>query len=273
MRPHARTHAQRAAHMHARPPSHTACARARTHTHTRTRDRSHPPARPPTRLCAIEQVAAFVNFEVGYVGHQCRYPASWTEVSLFYWQLAFPFLAVALSSGWWLVKAGYGRLSCARSCRERAAAREREEGVVHVIRNKQTLASMFHTPERFADYVWIKFLKFFLTGYPVLVYTAFSIFPCQADADGALFLVNMPAVACYGPDHWTMIFVAVAYIPAVLVAVPVVLCRRLVWGLKADLLNRCAFMECYGWIYARCATPHPTPPPPPPAGPAPRAAP
>jgi hypothetical protein len=103
-----------------------------------------------------------------------------------------------------------------------------------------------------ADHAWTRFLMFLLTGYPVLVYTAFSIFPCQTDAAGSAFLVNMPAVECYGSDHWAMLLVACAYIPVVLVAVPAALCHRLVWGFKADLLNRCAFMECYGWLYARC---------------------
>ena len=198
-------------------------------------------------------MAALINFEVGYLGQQCQYPASWTEVNLFYWQLSFPFLTVALCSAWWLVKTAYSRLAAARSVGRDGAARDgadREAGV-HVVKNKQTLASVFHTPERFLDYVWIKLLMFLVTGYPVLVYTAFSIFPCQADARGDLYLVNMPAVACYDPDHWNMILVACAYIPVVLVGIPAVVCRRLLWSLRADLLNRCAFMECYGWIYAR----------------------
>jgi hypothetical protein len=94
---------------------------------------------------------------VGYVGHQCAFPDAWTDPALFYWQLAFPFLAVALCSLWWLLKAGLARLPCSRYYAARAAAQDRE---VRVIKNKQTLASMFHTPERLADYVWIRCLVF-----------------------------------------------------------------------------------------------------------------
>ena len=190
---------------------------------------------------------------MGYIGEQCQYPSSWNEVDLFYWQLAFPFLAVVLCCAWWLVKTAYARLPALKQVRERMANMNlnREAGRVRVIKNKQTLSSMFHTPQRFLDYAWIKLLMFLITGYPVLVYTAFSVFPCQADARGDLYLANMPAVACYGTDHWNMMFTLCAYIPVVLCGVPALLCHRLMWGLKADLLNRCNFMECYGWIYSR----------------------
>ncbi len=203
------------------------------------------------RLEVIGVVAAFFNFEISYVGHQCSDPTTWTDVNLFYWQLAFPFLAVALCACWWLVKAGYRRLLDTDYIRARIEARERKLKRVRVIKNKSTLASVFHTPHNFYDYIWIKFLMFILTSYPVLVYTAFSIFPCQSDASGVSYLVNMPGLVCWSPDHWNMIFFTCAYIPVVILAVPLILGRRLYWGLKADLLNRCSFMECYGWIYAR----------------------
>jgi hypothetical protein len=87
--------------------------------------------------------------------------------------------------------------------------------------------------------------------YPVLVYTIFTVFTCQADAYGDSYLTHMPEVMCWGSTHWSMVAVACCYIPTVIVAIPVILGRRLYWGLQADLLNRCSFAECYGWIYSK----------------------
>lgn len=38
-------------------------------------------------LDVIRIVAEFINFEIGYVGHQCEARDGWTDSTLFYWQV------------------------------------------------------------------------------------------------------------------------------------------------------------------------------------------
>ena len=172
-------------------------------------------------------------------------------MSLFYWQLAFPFAGVLMCAVWWMLRAGVSVLLANHWPLARFESQGRMYKTVRVIKNKATLSSVFHTPASFMDYIWIKFLMFLVSAFPILVYTVFSVFTCQTDARGIEFLVRMPSVECWGADHLPMIVIACVYIPVVLIGGTVVLARRLYRGLQTDLLHRCAFMECYGWIYAR----------------------
>jgi hypothetical protein len=113
----------------------------------------------------IRTVAEFVNFEVQYVGHQCGPSrADWSDANLFYWQISFPFLSVLLCGAWWLLRAGLSRLQHTRRFRALFGIREEVEvKTVRVVKNKSALASVSHTSANLVDYVWIKFLMFFVT--------------------------------------------------------------------------------------------------------------
>ncbi len=116
-------------------------------------------------LDVIRTVAEFVNFEIGYVGHQCGSSrADWTDANLFYWQISFPFLSVLACGAWWLFRAGLRWLQ--RTSWGQALFGTQEEAevrTVRVVKNKSALASVSHTSANLVDYVSIKFLMFFVT--------------------------------------------------------------------------------------------------------------
>jgi hypothetical protein len=127
-------------------------------------------------LDVIRTVAEFINFEVQYVGHQCGSSrADWTDANLFYWQISFPFLSVLLCSAWWLLRAGLRYLQHTRRFRALFGVRDEVEvKTVRVVKNKSALASMSHTSTNLVDYVWIKFLMFFVTWYATGPHTVTS---------------------------------------------------------------------------------------------------